>query len=221
MKKALCLMFALALLFLCACEAAEPLAVEAPIASSSAEPTASPEPEKVLVVYFSRTGEMPETGVIEKGNTAIVAECIANRLNAETYEILPAEDRYPEDLEELYAVALQEQQHKIRPAIGGKLPDLTDYDTVFIGSPIWHGDWPMILYSFFEGADLTDKRVVPFCTSEGSGITAMRRNLALAIPQSKVEPGLCIRGHNAQDNVEEVQETVDRFLIDLGFTLIK
>ncbi|MBR6209401.1 MAG: flavodoxin [Oscillospiraceae bacterium] len=217
MKKTVCLFLALGLLFLAACGAAEPEPVVTP--EPTAAPTATPEPSRVLVVYFSRAGEQPEVGAIEKGNTAIVAECISRRLRAELYEIQTTENYYPESLEELYAAALAEQENKTRPPIVGVLPDLDEYDTVFIGGPVWHGDWPMIVYTYIEGADLSGKRVVPFCTSEGSGITALRKNLALALPLSRVEPGLAIRGHNAQERPEEVQETVDRFLRDLGFSL--
>ena len=184
----------------------------------TAVPTASPIPEEVLVIYFSRTGEMPEVGVIDKGNTEILAEMIAGRFASDVYEIVPAEeDRYPESYEELYAVALQEKQDKARPALRGELPDLSGYKTIFIGAPIWHGDWPMILYTFLEGVDLSGKRVIPFCTSEGSGISAIRRELSLRCPYSTVEGGLAILGHVVQNVPEEAAETLERYFRDLGY----
>ena len=104
----------------------------------------------VLVIYFSCTGEQYQVGVIEEGNTAIVARMIGEAAGADLFEILPADDHYPETYEELTEVAKDEQRKKARPAYAGEVPDLTAYQTVFIGSPVWWGDWPMIMYSFFE-----------------------------------------------------------------------
>ena len=71
---------------------------------------------KNIVVYFSRIGEQYNVGVIEKGNTAIVAEMIAEATGADLYEILPADDHYPMTYKELTDVALQEQREGARPA---------------------------------------------------------------------------------------------------------
>ena len=99
----------------------------------------------ILVLYFSRTGEQYNVGVIEKGNTAIVAEMIGETTGADLYEILPADDHYPMTYKELTDVGLQEQRDGARPAYAGELPDFENYDTIFIGAPVWWGDWPMIM----------------------------------------------------------------------------
>ncbi len=91
----------------------------------------------ILVIYFSRTGEQYTVGVIDKGNTAIVAEMIAEQTGADMFEVLPADDRYPMTYNELTDVAKQEQNQKARPEYTGELPDLSGYDTVFIGAPVW------------------------------------------------------------------------------------
>ena len=93
----------------------------------------------ILVLYFSRTGEQYNVGVIEKGNTAIVAEMIGEATGADLYEILPADDHYPMTYKELTDVALQEQREGTRPAYAGELPDFDRYDTIFIGAPDLHG----------------------------------------------------------------------------------
>ncbi|MBP5482924.1 MAG: hypothetical protein J6X99_01475, partial [Bacteroidales bacterium] len=123
---------------------------------------------RTLVVYFSRTGEQYTVGVIDKGNTAIVAEMIAEKTGADLFEVLPVDDHYPMTYKELTDVAKQEQNDKARPAYAGELPDLSQYDTVFIGAPVWWGDWPMILYTVFENNDFSGKKLVPFSTHEGS-----------------------------------------------------
>ena len=81
---------------------------------------------KMLVLYFSRTGEQYGVGVIEKGNTAIVAEIITDLTGADLYEIVPAEDNYPTTYKELTDVAKKEQNENARPAYADTLPDLSD-----------------------------------------------------------------------------------------------
>ena len=110
---------------------------------TEAEPAAAK--SSILVVYFSRTGEQYNVGVIEEGNTAIVAKAIAVQTGADLYEILPETDDYPYTYSELTDVAKKEQNENARPAIRDALPELSQYDTVFIGAPVWWGDWPMIL----------------------------------------------------------------------------
>ena len=94
----------------------------------------------ILVLYFSRTGEQYTVGVIDKGNTAIVAEMIAEKTGGDLFEILPKEDYYPYTYDELTDVAKQEQNDNARPEYKDDLPDLSGYDTVFIGAPVWWGD---------------------------------------------------------------------------------
>ena len=78
--------------------------------------------QNTLVIYFSRTGEQYTVGVIEKGNTAIVAEMIGEATDADLYEVLPADDHYPTTYKELTDVGLQEQRDGARPAYAGELP---------------------------------------------------------------------------------------------------
>jgi len=195
---------------------------------SKTEPSAAPEDGEgerggngsgVLVVYFSRTGEQYEVGVIEEGNTAIVAQMIGEAAGADLFEILPADDHYPETYEELTEVAKDEQRKKARPAYAGEVPDLTPYQTVFIGSPVWWGDWPMIIYSFFEdhAEDLAGKTLIPFSTHEGSGLAGFDRKLSSACPESTVGEGLAVRGYDAQNDREAVRSRVESWVLSMGF----
>ena len=173
----------------------------------------------VLVVYFSRTGEQYNVGEIDKGNTAIVAEMIADETGADAFEILPEEDYYPYTYAELTDVAKQEQKENARPAYAGEVPDLEQYTTVFIGSPVWWGDWPMIMYTFFEeNADaLAGKTLIPFSTHEGSGLSGFDSKLSSACPDSTVGEGLAIKGSDAQNEQDDVKDTVNEWLSELGF----
>ena len=125
----------------------------------------------ILVIYFSRTGEQYTVGVIDKGNTAIVAEMIAEQTGADLFEVLPVDDHYPMTYTALTDVAKQEQNAKARPEYADDLPDLAQYETIFIGAPVWWGDWPMIMYTVFENNDFFGKKLVPFSTHEGSGLS--------------------------------------------------
>ena len=173
----------------------------------------------VLVVYFARTGEQYTVGVIDKGNTAIVAEMIIERTGADSFEILPEEDYYPYTYSELTDVAKREQNENARPGYAGEVPDLTQYSTVFIGAPVWWGDWPMICYTFFENnADaLAGKTLIPFSTHEGSGLSGFDRKLSSVCPDSTVGEGLAIQGNDAQNNQDSVRSKVNDWLSGLGY----
>ena len=160
---------------------------------------------------------MPETGVIEKGNTAIVAEMIGEATTADLYEILPADDYYPMTYKELTDVALQEQRDGARPAYAGELPDMSSYDTIFIGAPVWWGDWPMILYTVFENTPLSGKTLIPFSTHAGSGLSGFDRSLKAAYPDCEVLKGLAICGSDAQNDPDKVRTSVTNWLTELGF----
>ena len=194
-----------------------------PVSEAEAQPTGSTSAEtetsgtRTLVIYFSRTGEQYTVGVIDKGNTAIVAEMIAEKTGADLFEVLPIDDHYPMTYSELTDIAKQEQNSKARPEYAGELPDLSQYDTVFIGAPVWWGDWPMILYTVFENNDFSEKKLVPFSTHEGSGLSGFDKKLASACPDAEVLKGLAVRGNDAQNRQDSVRETVQDWLSGLGY----
>lgn len=174
---------------------------------------------KALVVYFSRTGEQYTVGVIDKGNTAIVAEMIAEETGADLFEVIPEDDHYPMTYSELTDVAKKEQKDNARPAYAGDVPNLSQYSIIFIGAPVWWGDWPMIMYTFFEtNADgLKSKTLIPFSTHEGSGLSGFDKKLSSACPDATVLDGLAIRGNDCQNNQDSVRKKVGEWLTKLGY----
>ena len=123
----------------------------------------------ILVAYFSATG-----------TTKGVAEKLAEGLSADLYEIVPEEIYTEADLnwnDPKSRTSLETDDPACRPAIAGELPDLTGYDTVLIGYPIWWGDVPRIVSNFVESVDLTDKTLAVFFTSGGSGLGASMQHL--------------------------------------------
>ena len=189
------------------------------VTDGSAGTTSKPSGNTALVVFFSRTGEQYTVGVIDHGNTAIVAEMISEKTGAALWEVLPADDHYPMTYGALTDVAKKEQNENARPAYKGTVPDLAEYETVFIGAPVWWGDWPMIMYTFFEqNRDaLAGKTLIPFSTHEGSGLSGFDKKLSAAVPGAAVGKGLAIRGGDAQNKPDSVEKTVNNWLKDLGF----
>ena len=117
-----------------------------------------------VVVYFSCTN-----------NTKTVAEKIINIIKSDSYEIIPKDKYSAEDLNynDANSRANMEQNNPLaRPEIEGELPNLNNYEYIFIGYPIWRGKLPKIIYTFLESYDLNEKIIIPFCTSGGSSIEA-------------------------------------------------
>lgn len=122
---------------------------------------------KTLVVYFSRADENYSVGNVEVGNTELLAKAIAGKMHADEFKIIP-KVAYPADYQEAVAQATEERNTQARPEYEGDI-DISGYDTIFLGYPIWWGDLPMIVYSFIENHDWSGKTVIPFNTHEGSG----------------------------------------------------
>ena len=119
------------------------------------------------MIYFSRADENYSVGTVEVGNTELLAKEIINQTGADEFKIEPVKP-YPADYQEAVAVATQEGQDNARPEYIGEV-DFSDYDTIFLGYPIWWGDLPKIVYTFLEKHDWAGKTVIPFNTHEGSG----------------------------------------------------
>ncbi len=177
------------------------------------------EQRKVLVTYFSRTGENYGVGNIEKGNTCIVAEMIAAATGGTLFEIEPVK-AYPAGYDDCVDIAKKEQEAGARPAIKGDIA-VEDYDVIFIGYPNWWGDMPMAVYTFIEKHNWQGKTVVPFCTHEGSGLSATERYIATACKGADVAvgKGLAIQGRVAQENRAAAQKKVNGWLTELKMKL--
>ena len=182
------------------------------------ESTGEPEEQgsRILVAYFSRTGENYNVGYIEKGNTHIIADMIAEQIDGDTFEISTVTP-YPEDYDECTDIAQQERNENARPELAESLDNLDDYDVIFIGYPIWWGDMPMAVYTFLESYDFAGKTIVPFCTHEGSGLGTTAGNIAAVCPDAEILDGLSIRGSVAQNSQEEAAEAVADWLGQTGF----
>lgn len=215
MKKAIMCMLAAFSLILAAC-GAQPSAVS---------DSASADSGRILVVYFS----VPETDqpdhmnqeqelstvVIDgqvMGNTQYFAKVIADDTGADLFRIEP-ENPYPLDHDTLVAQAQQERSDKARPVIKDEIPDLSQYSTVFIGYPIWWSDMPMILYTFFDQADLSGKTVIPFDTNGGSGLADTVSTIQSLEPKADVRDGLAI----SRTKIQDAKDQIEGWISDMGF----
>ena len=169
---------------------------------------------KVLVAYFSRVGEQYGVGSISEGNTAIVAKIIAEKTGGDLFEIKVVNDNYPKGYTELTEYAKKELQQGARPEIIGKVDDFSQYDTVFIGFPVWWGDKPVPVYTFMESYNFNGKNIVPFCTHEGSGFCGTQ---GMDKTGAKVLKGLAMYGHVAQNDKAQAEKLVSDWLKDLGY----
>ena len=128
----------------------------------------------VLVAYFSATG-----------TTTRVAEKLANATGGELYVITPAKSYTSADLDwndKQSRSSVEMNDPKSRPAIKSKKENITDYDVVFIGYPIWWDLAPRIINTFIESDDLKGKAVIPFATSGGSSLTGSAAALKKTYP---------------------------------------
>ncbi len=181
-------------------------------AENNAPATETGSSNKSIVVYFSRTGEQYGVGVIEKGNTAIVADMIAEQTGADSFEILPKNDNYPMTYKELTDIAKEEQNQNARPKIKDTVQNFEQYDTVYLGYPIWWGDLPMICYTFLESYDFSGKTIIPFCTHAGSGNAGTQSKIQSAVPSATVKEVLAITGTDTQNNPDSVKANVTDWL---------
>lgn len=172
--------------------------------------------QRVLVVYFSRADENTGgVGYIEKGNTKILAEMIAERTHGDLFEIKTVKP-YPKEYRPATEAAKQEKEENARPEIVGELPDLSKYDVVFLGYPIWWSDMPMPVYTFLDRENFAGKIILPFCTHEGSGLSDTQRSIA-DVTKADVREGFALQGHIAQKSPKEARTALYEWMSKQGY----
>ncbi len=155
---------------------------------------------KNLTVYFSVSG-----------NTERVANAIHDVAGGDIVKINPV-NSYPVDdyhNQEFTDLAQREKNENARPEIQDMNINMDEYDTVFIGYPIWWGAMPMAVYTFFDKYDLSGKTVAPFNTHEGSGAGDSHSEIARLEPNANVVDGLTVRGG---DTTNDLNDTVKSWL---------
>ena len=162
--------------------------------------------KKAIVVFFSHAGDNYAVGNIEVGNTKIVADYISEQTGAEQFEI--ATHKYDGmAYNPLIKLAQEEAEKGELPEYEGDV-DLSQYDTVFIGGPVWWGTYPQVMFTFFKKHrdDMKGKTVIPFTTHEGSGLANCVDDVKKAFPGANVMKGFSIYGHEVRTERAKVEK---------------
>lgn len=168
---------------------------------------------KALIVFFSHAGDNYAVGNIEVGNTKIVADYIKELTGAEQFEIVT--HKYDGiAYTPLIKLAKEEAKNGELPEYEGDV-DLSEYDTVFIGGPVWWGTYPQVMFTFFKkhANDLNGKAVIPFTTHEGSGLANCVEDVKKAFTGANVTKGFSIYGHE----VRTEKAKVEKWIRSLGY----
>ena len=189
-------------------------------AFSSPDATAEePHHDNVLITYFSRAGENYNVGVVERGNTDLLAEIVAEETGGELFRIETVRE-YPSAYDEMLTVATEERTNKERPELKTSIENFGSYDVIFVGYPIWWGDMPMAMYSFLESYDWDGKTIIPFNTHEGSGQANTVTTIKGICEGAEVMSGFSVRGSVAQNEGESARAIVQNWLDNNNFNKI-
>ena len=163
---------------------------------------------KTLIAFYSRRGQNYVNGSIrdlEKGNNEVNVEKIKAQLNAADVFRIDNVTKYSPDYMVCIEEAKEELRAKARPELSAKVEDMDQYDTIILGYPNWWGLPPMAVFTFLESYDFTGKKIVPFCSHEGSGLGGSIRQIKMAVPDANLTAGVAIHGADASHCDREVK----------------
>jgi len=165
--------------------------------------------KKSLIIYFSRADENyfgGEMRYVDKGNTEVVAEFIRDYTGADMFKVEPL-NPYPA----VYMKCIDEA--KVRTSnhnapIKESVPDISSYEVIYVGSPIYWGGMPEELFTALKGLDYSGKIIRPFTTHEGSGLSEVPRQLKEICVGAEVVDGLAITGSHVKNSKAKVEEWI-------------
>lgn len=153
---------------------------------------------RILVAYFSRSG-----------NTRVIAGVIHRSLNTDLFEIEPATP-YPEDYFQTVEQAKNERERGVKPALKNGVADISRYETLYLGFPIWGTSVPPMVQSFLSQNNLAGKLLIPFITHGGYGQGDSNDVLARLAPAARREKPLVIECDQERRTIETVTDWLDR-----------
>ena len=151
---------------------------------------------KMIIIYFTRTG-----------NTELFANYIKENIDIASYKINPV-TAYPEDYNEMLDVARNEQSNNARPEIKEPLTNISKYNIILLGYPIWYSHIPNIIITQLESLDLKGKTIYPFNTHGGSGIGSSINDIKQYAKDSDVKEGFPLNGNNVRNNKESAMNEI-------------
>ena len=169
---------------------------------------------KNLIIYYSRTGENYWNGSVKnisKGNTEIVAEFIQKAVGGDLFEIETVKTYIKDHMKMIYE-AKEELEKGIRPELKS-YPDISGYDTIFLGFPNWWDTVPMPVVGFLEHYDWSGKRIIPFVTSGGSGFGKSLEDLKKICIGADISPdGMHFLGHKVERSEAKISAWAKKVL---------
>ena len=172
-----------------------------PILAAMAIMTACSNNPKVLVLYYS-----------QNGTTEVVAEEIQAQTGADICRF-DVEEPYTGSFEETIERCQSEMQSGFVPNLGELSCDLSKYDVVFLGYPVWFGTFAPPVKALLRSVDLSGKTIVPFCTFGSGGLQPSSADLAAALESSDIKPGYGVRAAR----IASAKDELNRFLIENGW----
>ena len=157
--------------------------------------------EKILVAYFSATG-----------NTKAVAVQLAEDTGADVFEIVPKEPYTEVQLgydDPDQRITKEQADESCRVEIAGTVENFEQYDTIYIGYPIWYGKVPRIILTFLESYDFEGKKIIPFCTSDNDDIEAGLDEIKNAVPDAEWQEGQRFDGSKVTEALDESGKIAD------------
>ena len=157
---------------------------------------------KMLIIYFTRTG-----------NTEIFSDYIKELSNITSYKIVPTTP-YPQDYNQMLTIAREEQSNGARPEIQNPLTDISKYDNILLGYPLWFSHLPNIVITQLEKLNFTNKNIYPFNTHGGSGVGSSLNDIKQYAKGANVKNGFPIIGDSVRNNKEDSIEKIEDWLDD-------
>ena len=143
---------------------------------------------------------------VDKGNTEVIAEFIRDVTGADIFKVEPL-NPYPADYMECIEEAKVRTKEHNAP-IKENIPDISEYEVIYVGSPIYWGGMPEELFTALKGLDYSGKVIRPFTTHEGSGLSEVPRQLKEICVGAEVLDGLAIVGSQVNNSKKKVEDWI-------------
>ena len=167
---------------------------------------------KILIAYYSRRGQNYVDGVIRDlkiGNTEFLARRLAEKTGGMLFHIDTVKS-YPVDYHETTKQAMTELQTDLRPELTDMIENMEEFDTVILGYPNWWGTMPMAVHTFLDQYDFSGKRIIPFCTHEGSGAGYSEKDIQRLCPSAECLPCEAVKGSAVRSADYSINEIINR-----------
>jgi len=167
---------------------------------------------KVLIAYYSRKGQNYVAGKIinlEIGNTEIIAKKIQKMTGGDLFEIDTVKP-YPKDYNETTEVAMTEKRANARPNLTKSVKNMVQYEVIYLGYPNWWNTFPMAVFTFLESYDFSEKKIIPFCTHEGSGMGQSENDIRKLCPSAVLEKSTAIKGSSVNSADKQLENWINK-----------